>query len=1112
MLSSILVGVVVAVALLSSTPLYSNALNDLGLRHALAQQQIEQMDLDFYSSNNPIDRKEYDSTTAFVNSQVDNYLGSLIRQRETSIMAEGFDAMLAGQVIPTDSNRPRGYFQTYSNLEKHVKLVAGRFPVYAANVASPEESANLKGSSSRPAGTILPGDVTNPDFEIEALISPQSAALMNASVGDRLVFFTEGHGSDPVYINIRLVGFVEPIDPHDEFWFLKTDVFDVPQDDGIVIPLFIPEDTMFKALGAITPLTKISYHWYCYVDLTRVNSTQAKAIANAVDYVGSTVSTKITNVALFTNLDKTITEYLQKQLFTQIPLYLLVFQVAAIIFYYIITVANMVIDQQTGEIALLRSRGASTLQVFGIFLMEGLLISAFGGAVGPFLGAFVFGLLGKTGPFAPLTGGGLLPIRFSPSVFILAGVAALLCLTAFMFPAIQASRRGIVHYRQAMARPPRTPVWQRFYLDIVLLFIGGGLYYELKQRGSLLSQRIFGNLGVDPLLLVTPLLFMLAVAIVFLRLFPWLVSLASKLGRYITNSVIVLTFKYMARNPIHYSRLILLLMMAASVGMFSASFLGTLNRSYVERVAYAVGSDVRLDNPQDYGSTGKEAMTDRYSAIDGVNGVSLAYRGTATIGTFNQTDAAVLAVDPATFSRTAWYRQDFSAEPLPALMAKLSKDTPVVSGIPLPDGAQAIGIWIKPVYGPNPRVTLMARIEDGRGFFSDIALGSPQFDDWQYVEGSLYDSLGNLPVSPLRLRCLFLSFASGPVPSLQGMYLDNLQVVTDDGPVVVDGFESVSKWTPMYEFQNSPTGGLTAGSDSLTLEHNVVHDGSASARYSWGSRSGFRGIFPNVDANPLIGIASRSFLKSLGLSVGSLVTIRVPGQFMTVSIEDVVDYFPTLDPSQKPFLILNYDRLLNVGLGSNNRFYPNEVLLTLKPDSVSRSAAIAELKTSDFRADSLLVKDDLLAAQKSDPLVAAGWGGVLIIAFIGVVLVSGIGFVVYAYLSARGRHLEFAVLRTLGFSWRQIVSLVCFEQIFVIGLGMGIGTLLGNRLSRIMLPFLQLTEKGQAVVPPFVLVTDWRTVGIAYVILTFAFVATLSLVVIFFSRVALHRALRMGDQ
>ena len=241
-------------------------------------------------------------------------------------------------------------------------------------------------------------------------------------------------------------------------------------------------------------------------------------------------------------------------------------------------------------------------------------------------------------------------------------------------------------------------------------------------------------------------------------------------------------------------------------------------------------------------------------------------------------------------------------------------------------------------------------------------------------------------------------------------------------------------------------------------------------------------------------------------------TIRIPGQFIPVSIDGVVDYFPTLYPDQKPFLILNYDRLAAFGLASNNRLYPNEVWLGLTTDKELRMTTVQELKGPEFRTDKFFDRQEMLAVQKADPLVAAGWGGILLIAFVGVVLVSGLGFVVYAYLAAKGRHLEFAVLRTLGFSWRQIISLVCFEQILVIGLGMGIGTLLGNRLSRIMMPFLQVTEKGEAVVPPFVLVTDWTTIGIAYAILTIAFVVTISLVVLFFSRVALHRALRMGDE
>jgi len=107
LLSSIVVGVVVAVAILASTPLYSNALNDLGLRHTLDKQPAPMLDIDVYSSNNPIDRDEFTSTTAFIKQQVDAYIGNFIRQEESFILSQDFNAMIAGEIIPTDSSRPR---------------------------------------------------------------------------------------------------------------------------------------------------------------------------------------------------------------------------------------------------------------------------------------------------------------------------------------------------------------------------------------------------------------------------------------------------------------------------------------------------------------------------------------------------------------------------------------------------------------------------------------------------------------------------------------------------------------------------------------------------------------------------------------------------------------------------------------------------------------------------------------------------------------------------------------------------------------------------------------------------------------------------------------------
>jgi len=113
-------------------------------------------------------------------------------------------------------------------------------------------------------------------------------------------------------------------------------------------------------------------------------------------------------------------------------------------------------------------------------------------------------------------------------------------------------------------------------------------------------------------------------------------------------------------------------MMAASVGMFAASFIGTLERSYSERAANSVGSDVRLEGLYDW-YTAKDTLIERYSSVPGVEDLSVAYRGTGTIeGVFSQVNFTMFAIDPESFGQVAWYRDDFSEKPLPELMNLLA--------------------------------------------------------------------------------------------------------------------------------------------------------------------------------------------------------------------------------------------------------------------------------------------------------------------------------------------------------------------------------------------------------------------------------------------------------
>ena len=58
----------------------------------------------------------------------------------------------------------------------------------------------------------------------------------------------------------------------------------------------------------------------------------------------------------------------------------------AVALYYIATSLRMILDRQRNEIALLKSRGASTSQILGIYWLEGILMGALALVIGPLVG------------------------------------------------------------------------------------------------------------------------------------------------------------------------------------------------------------------------------------------------------------------------------------------------------------------------------------------------------------------------------------------------------------------------------------------------------------------------------------------------------------------------------------------------------------------------------------------------------------------------------------------------------------------------------------------------------------------------------------------------------
>ena len=299
------------------------------------------------------------------------------------------------------------------------------------------------------------------------------------------------------------------------------------------------------------------------------------------------------------------------------------------------------------------------------------------------------------------------------------------------------------------------------------------------------------------------------------------------------------------------------------------------------------------------------------------------------------------------------------------------------------------------------------------------------------------------------------------------------------------------------------------GGDRLTIDDSVLRSGAAAGRLTWIQGSGAPGILFDASTARIPTTASASLMKKLNMRPGAqLANANVGGRTVTLDLMAEVTYFPTMDPDERDrFVLVDRDALLyQMNRRSSTPVYPNDVWVT------TDGRESFELDTTTLTGASVFDRSRIVAEAAADPLHSGGLRGVLLITFIAVTALSALGLFLYAYLAARRRQLEFAVLRTLGFSSRQISALIFFEQALLLFLRLASGTLIGIGLSRIMLSFLEITELGQPVIPPFIVTLDWSLLAQTYAILVGAFLVASVASVWFFSRLALYSALRTGER
>lgn len=1072
-------GVLLAVALMAAGVIYSKALAETALANTLASVSDEELDIT-YRTFHQLELPAFEAS----NNYVDEFIRKPIQpfMVEDVLLIQTSTLFLSGSPrfdVPSAS-RPRSSVQSISKLPEHVIIIQGRFP---------------RANSDR----------------LEVIIDSYGASELSISIGDQFNAFRPESIVSHI-VPIEVVGIFEPLDRAKHYWAVGGwDRFTNTSREWAALPLYTGEDQILKVLPSYIPALQTDFLWLFTTDRIGLSADHVDGLQTAIKDIKEGIRNNVPNSSWRTELDTILEEYSSLLLLARVPLLLVIFLVVSVLLYYMFLIAGLIGRVRTAEIAVFRSRGASTTQVLLVIFVEGLIIALPGVIVGPFLAQMLVALTGYIFPMA--AGGQSLAVgSFSISTFALGALAALFTVVVYTFTIMRASNKGIVALQTSSSRPPEMPFIHRYYIDLALLIIIGFLWWQIKSRGSFLIQPAMeSTTEIDVTLLLGPVVGILVAGLVIMRIIP----IALRFIRWIMEpwspAWVVHALNGIARDPIPASSLLVLLALASSLGMLGSLLLSTLERSQEDQARYEAGTDLRIEIESGDQLKVDGRLLGELNDKSGVSSSTEVFRFDTRVTTESfGSSAELLAIDAKSFLNTAWIRQDLVERSTVSALMPTELGDEKTRGFPLPLEATAIGIWVQAGRLPQ-RTFLNARLQDDNGSYFDVNLGEVQDHGWHYMEQSIpkirpksrrYSELKIK--APVTLRSLWLS-GRGSGSQSGVIFFNELRVLTEQSSIEIPSFQVLGRWHTIDDVS-------TPGLYDLSVTEGVVRNDRSSMSFTWiGGTLATRGISYGNEIKAVPGIVSKELLNNK-VQVGDIIPVFVQSIAVPVVVVDSLEFFPTLDPREEPFLIVDAELLLEyIYLHSNRNVNGAEEIWLKLNEGYSTSEVIESVKSLNFTPKNTFQADEMIQARTSDPLLAAGWTGLLTVSFLAVIMASTSGLILYTYVDVRGRVSEFAILRSLGFSKSQVNGLVWFNLGITIVFGLVIGTLGGQLLGISVLPLLEVAEDGSRITPPMAIRNNWYAMVVAYAVIgvaTFVTVLTLAWAI---GRLELQKLIRLTD-
>ncbi len=940
---------------------------------------------------------------------------------------------------------------------------------------------------------------------IAATLHVDAATELGLAVGDRI----ELSRSSAPPLTLAVVGLFEPVDRADERWFDQPVLRDGLTVNGSFTEVgpFVVSPEAFTSIGGTA-----NYRWRVIVDpvsvttadleqLRRGASGMEAAIGDALDVASLDVTTRLPSLAAAT--DTAIGA-------TAAVIAAILLQLVGVALYGVGLSASVLVSSRAVETSMLRSRGASPEQLGAMAAAEAVLISLPAVAFGPWLATRVVELTERWGPVA-VTG---LDLQPTMSLAAVAGSVAVgvLVVAIVTWPAVR-SARGFARAQAERARPEGPLFLQRTGLDIAAIALAVLGLWRLRGSSAATSD-LAGRLGTDPVLVLAPTLGVIAASLMTLRL----IALVAAVSQRYTSSQGALSLALagweLARRPGRTARTSVLIVLSVTVGAFAAVHGASWERSQRDQADAAVSADaVIVPDGRPTSSVAAAFLPSAYRQVEGIEAIMPVHRPTASWSTAIGS-VPVIAADVRALDDVLRVRDDLAGEGDHAALHapgdlqpielgtvssdmvidyRLSADASLARGdievmvtvldgngtlvrvpaerIALDAGAGTITVPLTSAAVPGYDLAI-----EGPVRLIEIEVAAPSVQADANVTPRPEHAVFDLQLGPARLgdRSVALDADWAVIPAALPSAVEPAEVTRPAGPGLRLRLDT----------------GLT----EQTSADLVVRAGTAAA----GVGDGF-----TVPA-----FVTPTLLDASAASVGDVVTVRIGGSSVDVSIAGVVPVVPFA--TDQPSAILLDWETYNVDRWSRGR----RIEVVDEWALVAEAGAIAEIRAtvsgdpfgSTGFADRRQRSRDIARAP-----VAVGLSGSLGLAIAASLVVAAFGLVLTAVVGARERRPAFAVLRALGTRAGELRRWLLLETLPLVGLSAAAGALAGVALARLGLPSLAVSAEGRRAVPTPQLVIPWATLAI---IVAIAATAGMALPIATARLLRRHRTadeLRIGD-